>query len=42
MGAEVTDQELLKAMSEYVENNMITWMELADKLNIARENISRW
>ena len=42
MGTEVTDQELLKAMSEYVENNMITWMELADKLNIARENISRW
>ena len=22
MGAEVTDQELLKAMSEYVDNNM--------------------
>ena len=39
---DVTDAELLNAMTKYVSDNMLTWVELADKLGIVRENISRW
>lgn len=37
-----TDEELLIAIARHLEENHITWSEMADELGIARENLSRW
>lgn len=42
MDHEITDSQIITAISEYLTRNMSTWSQLADELEISRENLSRW
>lgn len=36
------DDEILRMIADHMQNNALTWGEIADELGIARENLSRW